>query len=76
MSDFVNRRDLDFLLYELLQADELCRHPRYADYDRPAFDAILDTAHAIATEHFAPLAARMDREEPSFDGQNVYIFPE
>lgn len=76
MADFINRRDLDFLLYELLQADRLCRYPRYADYDRQAFDAILDTAHAIATEHFAPLAARMDREEPSFDGKTVYIIPE
>lgn len=76
MSLTINRRDLDFLLYEFLNIDRLCQYPRYAEYDRQTFDAMLDTAQTIADQHFAPLAARMDREEPTFDGRRVNILPE
>ncbi len=71
-----NRRDLEFMLYEFLDVERLCEHPRYADYDRAAFDAMFDTAETIAEKHFAPLAARMDREEPTFDGKRAHVLPE
>ena len=34
-------RDLAFLLYELLGTDALPERPRFADYSREAFDAVL-----------------------------------
>ena len=42
MSMIVNRRDLDFLMYETLSVDDLLQHPRYGEYDRESVDAILD----------------------------------
>ena len=76
MPSSFNRRDLEFMLYEFLDVERLCEHPRYADYDRASFDAMFDTAEAIAEKHFAPLAARMDREEPTFDGKRAHVLPE
>ncbi len=43
MSMIVNRRDLDFLLYEVLDLDALLQAPRYEAYDRETVDAIFDT---------------------------------
>ncbi len=76
MSLLVNRRDLEFLLYELLKIDDLTRCARYAGQDRAIFDATLDAAEAIATEKFATHAAKADAEEPTFDGQRVHLIPE
>ncbi len=71
----MRRRELEFLLYELLQAHTLCQGP-YADHSRPVFDAVLDTAMRLAEDKFEPHAAKLDANEPHFDGQHVHIIPE
>jgi alkylation response protein AidB-like acyl-CoA dehydrogenase len=76
MSLLMSRRDLEFLLYEWLDAESLTRAPRYAEHSRETFDAVLDTSERIATDLFAPHAARADREEPHFDGERVTMIPE
>lgn len=76
MSSIINRRDLDFLLYEYLQVETLCDRPRFSEHGRDTFDPILDTADNIASELFAPHAEKGDREEPQFDGKNVTLIPE
>ncbi len=75
MHPIINRRDLDFLLYELLDAEDLCRRPRFAEHDRATFDAVIDAALAIAAEKFLPHAAAVDAQEPEFDGAQVRILP-
>lgn len=66
------RRDLDFLLFELLGLERLCERPRYADHSRETFGAALDAAHAIAAERFLPHAREGDEQEPHVvDGRVV-----
>ncbi|MBT3528836.1 MAG: acyl-CoA dehydrogenase [Porticoccaceae bacterium] len=70
MSMIVNRRDLDFVLYETLGLDKILESERYADYDRESLDAIMDLCQAIAEDQFLPCAAKLDANEPKFvDGQ-------
>ena len=70
MSDpIINRRHLDFLVFEWLQAANLVERPRYADHSVETFTATLDTAQAIATDLFAPHNRKSDEHEPTFDGQ-------
>ena len=70
MSMIVDRRDLDFLLFELLGVENLLAHPRFGAYDRAAIAQMLDTAHEIAEDHFLPIAAEVDANEPTFvDGR-------
>ncbi|CAG9173147.1 Butyryl-CoA dehydrogenase [Cupriavidus laharis] len=76
MSLILSRRDLNFVLYEWLKADELTRIPRYADHSRETFDAALDTCEKIATDLFAPHNKKNDQQEPEFDGETVTIIPE
>jgi len=40
----VPRRDLEFVLYELLRLDRFCGRERYADHSRETFGAALDSA--------------------------------
>jgi alkylation response protein AidB-like acyl-CoA dehydrogenase len=75
-SRLVNRRDLAFVLYELLDVEQLTQCTRFADHSRETFDAALDTAHRIASDHFAPHNRKADLNEPTFDGERVHLIPE
>ncbi|OQR32914.1 acyl-CoA dehydrogenase [Pseudomonas sp. T] len=72
----LNERDLDFLLYELLDTQALTQRPRYAEHDRQVFAGALATARAIATERFAPHYQKADAHEPTFDGEHVRLIEE
>lgn len=66
----VDRDDLAFQLFEVLGAQTLAACERFADWDRPAIEGVLDTAEKIAMEHFLPHAALLDASEPRFvDGR-------
>ena len=65
----MSRRDLDFLLYEWLDVEELTKRAAFAEHSRETFDAVLDLAEQIATEHFAPHNKKGDANEPRFRRQ-------
>lgn len=75
MDRLINRRDLDFLLYEFLRTEDLIGRERYAEHDRETFDAVIDAAQRLAINQFEPHAADLDANEPSFDGATVNIIP-
>ncbi|MGY8844308.1 MAG: acyl-CoA dehydrogenase [Gammaproteobacteria bacterium] len=76
MSLLINPRDMDFVLYELLDAEHLTQSDIYADLDRDTFNAVIDTAKKLAEDKFEPFAAKLDANEPTFDGNVVHIIPE
>lgn len=67
MSMIVNRRDIDFYLYELLDLEGLLKNDRYKEHDRDTVTAVLDLAQQIAEEAFLPCAAELDEHEPVFE---------
>ena len=75
-SKLVSRRDLQFVLYEMLDAGALCARPRFAEHSRETFDAALDLAEQIAEDFFAPHNRASDEHEPTFDGERVTLIPE
>ena len=72
----LNRRDLDFYLYEWLDAEQLTTHARYREHSRETFDAVMDLCEKVATRHFAPHNKRNDTEEPQFVDGAVVMHPE
>lgn len=76
MSMIINRRDMDFLMYEMLDLESILESERYADYDRETITAFLDSSQQIAEQKFLPHATKLDANEPSFDGERVHIIPE
>ena len=75
-SPLINRRNLDFMLYELLGADRLCGYPRFAEHSRDTFGAALDLAHQIALEKFLPHNRKSDLHEPHMVDGKVELIPE
>ena len=72
MSTIVNRRDIDFLMYETFDLERILQSDKYADYDRESITAILDLGQSIAEDKYLPSAAHLDANEPKFiDGKAV-----
>ncbi len=67
------RQTLQFLLYEWLDTESLCRRPRFADHARETFDAVFDTCERIAREKYAPFNRLVDTQEPYLDGDTVVL---
>jgi butyryl-CoA dehydrogenase len=75
MSVLINRRDLDFVLYELLNIENLARTSRYEGQDRALYEATIDAAQTLAEEKFATHAAESDEHEPRLENGKVKLIP-
>lgn len=71
-----DRRTLDFLLFDALNAAGLFNWPRFADHDREGAAAILDSAAVIAVECFAPHNRKADDNEPRMADGKAVVIPE
>jgi butyryl-CoA dehydrogenase len=72
----LSRQDLDFLLHRWLDVGALTGRPRFAEHSRETFDAVLDLAERIATDHFAPHNRTADENEPRMVDGRVEMVPE
>jgi butyryl-CoA dehydrogenase len=71
----VSDRNVDFLLYEVLDAERLCRLPYFGDHSRESFDLVLHSARKIAREVLWPAFKPMDEDPPRLEGGRVRVHP-
>ena len=74
-SPLVDHRHLRFVLFDLLQAEALCRYPRFSEHSRETFEAALELAHEIALQRFLPHNRAADLEEPRLVDGRVVLIP-
>lgn len=72
-SPLVDLRNQHFLLNEVLDLPGLLRLPVFAEHSEESVVAVLEAAHALATEVFLPQAAEADRDEPRFVDGGVVL---
>jgi len=75
MDQFVSMRNLQFLLYEVFQVEDFCRHPYFEDHGREVFDLTLDTALKIGQDLLRPALREMDLNPPVFTQGEVKVHP-
>ena len=68
-------RDVDFQLYEVLDAESLCKLPAFADHSRETFTLFLDSTRRFARDVLAPTYRLMDSEPPTFRDGRVHVHP-
>ena len=64
-----------FLLYEVLNVENLIEHSYFEDHSKETFDMALDAAYQLAQEVLWPSLRPLDREGPKFDGTKVTVPP-
>jgi alkylation response protein AidB-like acyl-CoA dehydrogenase len=76
-SSVLSRRDVEFLLYDWLKADDLCARGRYVEHSREIFDEVIALADQVVTERFATHNRKSDANEPYIgDDGKVVLIPE
>lgn len=73
---FFSQRNIRFLLYEVLNAQELTRYDFFKDHSRETFDLILDTISKMASDDMYPLFQEMDSNPPHFADGVAHVHPQ
>ena len=68
-------RDVDFLLYEMLSAEELCALPAFAEHSRETFDLYLRSTRRLAREVLYPAYRPMDEAPARLEGGGMVTHP-
>lgn len=71
----IERRNLEFLLYEVLGVEALAEHAPFAEHGRETFDLALATAYRLSNEILWPAFHEMDRRAPVLDAGRVRVHP-
>jgi alkylation response protein AidB-like acyl-CoA dehydrogenase len=72
----LNRRDIEFFLYEMFDVESLTNREKYQDHDRTTINGAIDTAQSIAEKYYLPIRQKVDANQPTFDGETIHIIPE
>jgi alkylation response protein AidB-like acyl-CoA dehydrogenase len=70
------RRNLRFVLYELLEVTGVTSRERFIDHSLETFEAALDVAFEIAEKFFASHNRKADNFEPHVVDGKVVLIPE
>lgn len=72
---FVDKQNLEFLLYDVHEVTRLCQYPYFSDHSRETFDMTLETATQIAERIMFPQLTSVDRQEPQLQNGEVTVHP-
>jgi alkylation response protein AidB-like acyl-CoA dehydrogenase len=62
LNPLVDTRDVKFVIFELLEMDQLCKYPKFQDFDKDTFESTLDLAEKMCIEQLYPSNALGDKE--------------
>lgn len=68
-----DRRDIDFVLFDQLQAQDLCRAEKFSDFNRKTFSLLINEARKFAIKEILPTYQEGDREGVTFENGTVRI---
>jgi alkylation response protein AidB-like acyl-CoA dehydrogenase len=68
-----DRRDVDFVLHEMLHVADLSRHEQYADFNRKTVDLVVTEARNLALKEMLPTQVIGDRQGVGFDKGRVTV---
>ncbi len=66
---------VDFLLYDVLDAESLCELEAYEHHSKETFDLFLDSMRRLARQDLLPTYKQMDEEVPEFRDGRVVTHP-
>ncbi len=68
-----DRRDVDFVLHEMLQVEQLSKHEKFADFNKKTVDLVISEARNLAIKEILPTMEIGDREGAKFDKGRVTV---
>ena len=68
-----DRRDIEFVLFDQLKVDELCRLEQFSDFNKKTFTMLINEARKFAVKEILPTYQEGDREGVKFENGKVII---
>ena len=68
-----DRRDVDFVLHEQLNAADLSKNEKFAEFNKKTIDMIVTEARSLAVKEFLPINKEGDEIGATFDGGRVSV---
>lgn len=75
MAKYVSMNHLRFLLHEVLQISDLCKLPRYSDFDKESFDLLLDATKSYGDQVMHPALKEMDENPAYYKDGKIIVHP-
>ncbi len=72
---FISRQTMNFLLFEMLEIQNLSKHEYFDEYNKEALDMVLGTATKLAVDYFRPYLREMDKNPPVYKEGQVHVHP-
>ncbi len=72
---FISRQTLNFLLFEMLEIQNLSRHEYFNEYNKDELDMVLATANKMAVDLMRPNLREMDKNPPVYKDGQVLVHP-
>lgn len=69
----IDRRDIDFVLFEQFDLGKFCEQERYKDFSQETFEMVLTEAIKLAREELAPANAIADRQGTKLEDGKVIV---
>lgn len=68
-----DRRDIDFVLYEQMDAENLIQHEKYSAFNKKTFDMMITEARNFAVKEILPTCSEGDREGVRFEDGHAKV---
>ncbi|MBW1989301.1 MAG: acyl-CoA dehydrogenase [Deltaproteobacteria bacterium] len=68
-----DRRDVDFVLFEQMKAEEFSKTERYAEFNKKTIDLVVSEARNLAIKELLPTYEEADREGCRLENGKVYV---
>jgi len=68
-----DRRDIEFVLYEQMEAEAFFKHEKFKEFNRKMSDLIISEARQLAIKEILPTFAEGDREGARFENGQVKV---
>lgn len=72
---YVNVRNLRFLLNEVLSVEQLSKIPHFADFDQELADMMVDASKQLGDQYLFPFYRDMDKHKAYYEDGTVYVNP-
>lgn len=72
---FYNREHLNFILFDVLNADSVTKYDYFSDHDKEALQMYIDATDQFAKEYLFPHLVEMDRKQPELIEGRIRVHP-
>ena len=74
VNPIVDSRDVNFIVFELLETENLTKYDKFKDFDRSTYEEVINLAEKIAVEKIVPIFQEADKLHATYKPETKEVF--